>query len=177
MDAVVHASHDAQQWISTLEEQERKRTGIKGLRVDYNKVFGYYIEVAKVYADEIARNFPEYVRKQTLTSGERYITPKLKEMEDIVLRAQERLNELEQQAFARICAIVAAEGPRLLATARALAEIDVYTTLAEVAVRGRYTRPQLYDDTQAADRRRAPPGGRAVARRGVYPQRRGARCR
>jgi DNA mismatch repair protein MutS len=148
MDEVVLASRKAQEWISTLEAKERKRTDIKALRVDYNKVFGYYIEVAKSYADEIARHSPHYVRKQTLTSGERYITPELKEMEDIVLRAQERLNELEQQAFARICATVAAEGPRLLATARALAEIDVYTALAEAAVRGRYTRPQLYDDTR-----------------------------
>jgi DNA mismatch repair protein MutS len=147
MDAVVQASREAQHWISALEAEERARTGIKTLRVDYNKVFGYYIEVAKSYADEIAAHSPHYIRKQTLTSGERYITPKLKEYEDIVLRAKERLNELEQQAFARICRDVAAHGSRLLAMARLLAEIDVYAALAEVAVRGRYTRPVLSDST------------------------------
>src|SRR5690606_6838750 len=139
MDAVVQASYEAQQWISELEVQERERTGIRSLKVDFNKVFGYYIEVPKSYADEINQSSPHYVRKQTLASGERYITPKLKEYEDIVLRAKERLNELEQQAFARICDTVAAQGPRLLATARTLAEIDVYTTLAEVAIHNRYT--------------------------------------
>src|SRR4029079_5026818 len=98
--------------------------------------------------DEIARHSPHYVRKQTLTTGERYITPELKEYEDIVIRAKERLVELEQKTFARICTTVAAEGPRLLKTARALAEVDVYAALAEVAVRGRYVRPALYDDTR-----------------------------
>jgi DNA mismatch repair protein MutS len=148
MDQIILNSHEAQQWISDLEGREQKRTAIKSLRVDYNKVFGYYIEVAKSYADEIAKNSPHYIRKQTLTTGERYITPELKEYEDIVLRAKERLNELEQQAFARVCAAVAAEGARLLATARALAEIDVYAALAEAAVRGRYIRPQIHDDTR-----------------------------
>jgi DNA mismatch repair protein MutS len=148
MDAVVQASYEAQQWISELEVQERERTGIRSLKVDFNKVFGYYIEVPKSYADEINQSSPHYVRKQTLASGERYITPKLKEYEDIVLRAKERLNELEQQAFSRICDTVAAQGPRLLATARALAEIDVYTTLAEVAIHNRYTRPQMFEDTR-----------------------------
>jgi DNA mismatch repair protein MutS len=145
MDAVVAASKDAQQWISDLEAVEQRRTGIKGLRVDYNKVFGYYIEVAKSYADQVPA---DYIRKQTLTSGERYITPTLKKYEEIVENAQQRLVELERRAFAQIVATVAEQGPRLLATARALAETDVYAGLAEAAVRGRYVRPRLYDDTR-----------------------------
>jgi DNA mismatch repair protein MutS len=145
MDAVVRASKDAQQWISDLEAVEQKRTGIKGLRVDYNKVFGYYIEVARSFADQVP---PDYIRKQTLTSGERYITPTLKKYEEIVENAQQRLVELERRAFARVCAEVAVHGLRMLSTARALAMIDVFGGLAEAAVRGRYVRPELFDDTR-----------------------------
>ncbi len=145
MDAVVRASRDAHQWISDLEAVEQKRTGIKGLRVDYNKVFGYYIEVARSFADQVP---DDYIRKQTLTSGERYITPTLKKYEEIVENAQQRLVELERRAFAQICADIATYGPRLLATARALACVDVFAGLAEAAVRGRYVRPELYADTR-----------------------------
>jgi DNA mismatch repair protein MutS len=145
MDLIVEKSLSAQQWINQLEPYEQERSGIKSLRVDYNKVFGYYIEVPRSYAGKVPDN---YVRKQTLVTGERYITPELKEHEDIVLRAKEKLGELELEAFRRICAAVAASGPRLLATAHALAEIDVYATLAEVAVRGRYVRPTLHDDAR-----------------------------
>jgi len=145
MDLIVEKSLSAQLWINQLESYEQERSSIKSLRVDYNKVFGYYIEVPRSYAGKVPDN---YVRKQTLVTGERYITPELKEHEDIVLRAKEKLGELELEAFRRICAAVAAAGPRLLATARALAAIDVYATLAEVAVRGRYVRPTLHDDTR-----------------------------
>jgi DNA mismatch repair protein MutS len=145
MDEIVERTLDAQTWINQLETREQERTGIKSLRVDYNKVFGYYIEVAKSFADRVP---DDYVRKQTLTTGERYITPTLKEYEDVVLRAKERLAELELHAFRQVCATVAAEGLRLLATARALAQIDVYASLAEAAVRGRYVRPSLHHDTR-----------------------------
>jgi len=148
MDAIVEATRDAKRWIEQLEPKERTRLGIKndkGLRVDYNKVFGYYIEVSNSYADRIPA---DYIRKQTVATGERYFTAELKEYETVVLGAQEKLVELEQKAFAKICAAVAAEGARLLATARALAEIDVYAGLAEIAVRGRYVRPALHDDTR-----------------------------
>ncbi len=148
MDAIVHATRDAKGWIEQLEPKERVRLGIKndkGLRVDYNKVFGYYIEVSNSYADRIPA---DYIRKQTVATGERYFTAELKEYETVVLGAQEKLIELEQKAFAKICAAVAAEGARLLAAARALAEIDVYAALAEAAVRGRYVRPTLHDDTR-----------------------------
>ncbi len=145
MDEIVTASKDAQRFINELEPREQKRTGIKHLRVDYNKVFGYYIELPKSYADMVP---PDYIRKQTLTTGERYITDELKRYESIILNAQERLVELERRAFGGICAVVAEAGPRLLATARALAEIDVYAALAEAAVRGGYVRPLLADDNR-----------------------------
>ncbi len=109
MDEVVAASRDAQTWIAKLEEREQKRTGIKSLRVDYNKVFGYYIEVPKSYANDVP---DDYVRKQTLTTGERYFTSELKEYETIVLNAQERLNDLERRAFTGICAQIAEHGMR-----------------------------------------------------------------
>ncbi|GAB4197652.1 MAG: hypothetical protein OHK0022_16150 [Roseiflexaceae bacterium] len=145
MDEVVAASKDAQRFINELEPREQKRTGIKHLRVDYNKVFGYYIELPKSYADMVP---PDYIRKQTLTTGERYITDELKRYESIILNAQERLVELERRAFGAICGIVAEAGPRLLATAQALAQIDVYAALAEAAVRGGYVRPLLAEDNR-----------------------------
>ncbi|KAB8142042.1 DNA mismatch repair protein MutS [Chloroflexia bacterium SDU3-3] len=145
MDEVVKAARTAQQYISNLEAREQQKTGIKSLRVGYNQVFGYYIEVAKSYAGDVPA---DYIRKQTLSTGERYYTSELKEFENIVITAQERLNDLERQAFARVCAIAAEAGERLLATARALAEIDVYLALAEVAARGGYTRPLLAEDSR-----------------------------
>jgi DNA mismatch repair protein MutS len=145
IDQVVAASRDAQRWISELEPKERERTGIKSLRVDYNRVFGYYIEVPKTYADQVPKH---YIRKQTLTTGERYFTDELKRYEEIVEQAQQRLIDLERRAFARICDVVTSAGSRLLRTARMIATIDVFAALAEAAVRGRYVRPELYDDTR-----------------------------
>lgn len=142
MDAVVAASRDAQQWITDLERSEQQRTGIKSLKVDYNKVFGYYIEVSRAHSAVVP---PEYIRKQTLSTGERFYTDELKRYEDIVTHAQERLNELERTAFAQIVATVAGHGPRLIAIARDIAQLDVTTALADVAVRNRYVRPQLVD--------------------------------
>lgn len=144
MDDIIERSLSAQTWINELEPIEQERTGIKSLRVGYNKVFGYYIEVARTFADKVPS---DYIRKQTLTTGERYITPALKEHEDVVLRAKEKLNELEIDVFRRICTAVASHGQRLLGTARALAAIDVYAALGEAAVRGRYIRPTLNDST------------------------------
>ncbi|MGQ9547908.1 MAG: DNA mismatch repair protein MutS [Roseiflexus sp.] len=145
IDQVVAASRDAQRWIAELEPKERERTGIKSLRVDYNRVFGYYIEVPKTYADQVPQH---YIRKQTLTTGERYFTDELKRYEEIVEQAQQRLIELERRAFARICDVVTGAGARLLRMARMIATIDVFAALAEAAVRGRYVRPELYDDTR-----------------------------
>ena len=144
IDEIVAATRDATTWINELEAKEQERTGIKTLKVSYNKVFGYYIEVSKATAD--AKIPDDYIRRQTLVNAERYITPELKEYESIILNASEVLNERERMIFKHLCREVAQCGPRLLALSRAIAELDVYATLAEVAVRQRYTRPVLSDD-------------------------------
>lgn len=144
IDQVVRASRDAQQYINTLEAREREKTGIKSLKVDYNKVFGYYIEVSRAYSNQVPSH---YERKQTLVNNERYITMELKEYESIILNAQQRLIEYEREAFTTICNEINRHSEELRATAQALARLDVIASLAEVAARGQYTRPQLNSDT------------------------------
>ncbi len=141
LDHITTAARDARRWVADLERSERARTGIGNLRVGYNKVFGYYLEVTN---SQLSRVPAEYIRKQTLTTGERYITPDLKEYEALILNAQERSARLEQELFARLRAEIAeryAEG--ILRAARALAELDVVLSLAEVAARLGYCRPEL----------------------------------
>jgi DNA mismatch repair protein MutS len=145
LDSVVAASRDAKRWVASLEQTERKRTGIKSLKVGYNKVFGYYIEVTKANLDAVPE---EYVRKQTLVNSERYIVPELKEYESLILNAQERILDIETRLFRQVCDQVAAGAERLLSTARALAHLDVYAALAEVAIRNNYVRPVLTDDDE-----------------------------
>ncbi|NJO04566.1 MAG: DNA mismatch repair protein MutS [Chloroflexaceae bacterium] len=145
MDQVIQASRDAQEYINNLEARERERTGIKSLKVDYNKVFGYFIEVSRSVADQVPSH---YERKQTLVGAERYITLELKEYESIVQNAQQRLVELERDVFARLCAELNQHSARLRATAQLLAYLDVYAALGEAAVRGRYNRPTLNEGTQ-----------------------------
>ncbi len=142
LDNIASAAKNAKDWVANLERKERERTGVKSLKVGYNKVFGYYIEVTTPNIPQVPQ---EYIRKQTLTNAERYITPDLKEYESLILNAEERITELETTLFKEICAQIASAASRLLATARALAEIDVYAALAEVAMRYRYVRPQLND--------------------------------
>ncbi len=142
LDSVATASRDAKRWVANLEQTERKRTGIKSLKVGYNKVFGYYIEVTKA---NLAAVPEEYIRKQTLVNAERYITPELKEYESLILNAQERILDIEARLFRQVCDQVAAAAERLLSTARALARLDVYVALAEVAIRNNYVRPVLTD--------------------------------
>jgi DNA mismatch repair protein MutS len=137
---IAAASREAREWIAGLEDKERARTGIKTLKVGYNKVFGYYIEVSKAQD----KNVPdEYIRKQTLVNAERYITPELKEYEAIVLGAQERMAEVEARLYKEVLLQIGAAADRLLATADAVARLDVCASLAEVAVRNRYVRPAL----------------------------------
>ncbi len=140
LDTVLEAAREAKDWVARLERTERQRTGIKSLKVGYNKVFGYYIEVTKANLEAVPE---DYIRKQTLVNAERYITPELKEKESLILNAEERRNELERQIYLQVCEQVAAAAPRMLATARALAEVDVFAGLAEVAQRNRYVRPTL----------------------------------
>jgi DNA mismatch repair protein MutS len=143
LDGINAASRHAREWIAGLEKVERDRTGIKTLKVSYNKVFGYYIEISR---GQSANAPADYIRKQTLVNAERYITPELKEYETLVLNADERVLEIETRLFKAVCAEIAACAGRLLATARALAHVDVYASLAEVAVRHNYHRPCLEPD-------------------------------
>jgi DNA mismatch repair protein MutS len=145
MDQVIAATRDAQDWINSLEARERESTGIKSLKVDYNKVFGYYIEISRAQSEQAPKH---YERKQTLVSAERFITAELKEYENIVLTAQQRLVELEREAFVRVCSEVTQYGERLRKAAQTVARLDVFAALAEAAVKGRYTRPLLSESTR-----------------------------
>ncbi len=143
LDSVIASSAHAREWISKLEEVERERTGIKTLKVGYNKVFGYYIEISRGAAHHAPA---EYIRKQTLVNAERFITPEMKEYEALVLNAEERIREIENRLFQEVCTQVANAAPKLLASAAALAELDTLTSLTEAAAIGDYCRPQLTED-------------------------------
>ncbi len=140
LDGVIEASRHAREWIANLESVERERTGIRTLKVGYNKVFGYYIEISRGAADKAPDS---YIRKQTLVNAERFITPEMKEYETLVLNAEERIREIELRLFREVCGDLARATTRLLDTARALAELDVLTGLAEAAALGNYCRPEI----------------------------------
>jgi DNA mismatch repair protein MutS len=142
LDQLRHDSKDGQDWIASLEESERKRTGIRNLKVGFNNVFGYYIEISKSYMKQVP---PEYERKQTIANGERFVTPELKEKERVVLTAQERSYDLEYQAFLRVRDEVAEHGGRIRGIAQAMAGIDAINSFSEVAVSSRYSRPEVND--------------------------------
>ncbi|HPZ08319.1 MAG TPA: DNA mismatch repair protein MutS [Candidatus Eremiobacteraeota bacterium] len=137
--------YDGKKWIARLESQERERTGIKSLKVRYNKVFGYFIEITRANLHLVPDN---YIRKQTLSTGERFITPELKDYEVRVLGAGERLKELEYELFCNIRNQIAAFSDEVLTTADAIAIIDVLSTLAEVAVNNNYVKPEVNRNTK-----------------------------
>ena len=143
LDGVLENSRHAREWIADLESVEKERTGIKSLKVGYNKVFGYYIEVTRKNTAKVP---DEYIRKQTLVNSERYITPEMKEYESMVLNAEERIREIEARLFREVCANLAGSAPRLLSTARAIAQLDVFASLAEAAVSGDYVCPEIVAD-------------------------------
>ncbi|GAB4474342.1 MAG: DNA mismatch repair protein MutS [Anaerolineales bacterium] len=143
LDDIIEKSQSAREWIANLENVERERTGIKSLKVGYNKVFGYYIEVTHANREMVPQN---YLRKQTLVNAERYITPELKEYEALVLNAEERIREIEEKLFRELCHTIVLGKERLLETARYLAELDVVSSLAEVAVQNGYVCPQVEDE-------------------------------
>jgi DNA mismatch repair protein MutS len=143
LDELRTLSRDAKDWIARYQARESERTGIPSLKVSYNRVFGYYIEITNVHRAKVP---PEYVRKQTLTSAERYVTPELSEHEDRVLHADERARDLEHRRFLEIRDTVASRTPALQAVAEALAECDVLASLAEVAAARGYARPEMTDD-------------------------------
>lgn len=143
LDGVVERSRHAREWIANLESVERSRTGIKSLKVGYNKVFGYYIEVTRANAEAVP---DEYIRKQTLVNAERYITPEMKEYETLVLNAEERIHELEVRLFKEICTQLALSASVMLATAQVIAQFDVLAALAEAAALNGYTRPHVVSE-------------------------------
>jgi DNA mismatch repair protein MutS len=146
LDTLTDAARNGRQWVAELERKERERSGISTLRVGYNKVFGYYLEVTN---SQLSRVPQDYIRKQTLSTGERFITPDLKEYEALILNAQEKSVKLEQELFAALRADIAAQwGEPVLRTARALAELDTLLALGEVAARRNYCRPTL-DESDA----------------------------
>jgi DNA mismatch repair protein MutS len=141
LDTLIDAASNGRQWVADLERKERERSGIATLRVGYNKVFGYYLEVSN---SQLSRVPEDYIRKQTLTTGERFITPDLKEYEALILNAREKSVKLEQELFAALRAEVAARwGEMVLRTARGLAELDTLLALGDVAARRDYCCPTL----------------------------------
>jgi len=140
LDNLRRVSRNAKQYLADLEKQEREKTGIKSLKIGFNNIFGYYLEVSKSNLGQVPER---YIRKQTLVNGERFFTPELKEYESMILNAKERIIELEESLFRRVCRQVATAGERILASARAIAHVDVLAGLAEVAVRHNYVRPEL----------------------------------
>ncbi len=140
LDAIITASAQSREYINSLETVERERTGIKSLKVGYNKVFGYYIEVTRSNSDSV----PDYyIRKQTLVNAERYITPEMKEAEVRLLNAEEEIHALEVRLYRDLLAYIAGYRDALMQTAHALARLDVCAALAEVAARNGYVRPIL----------------------------------
>ena len=142
IDELKSASSSARQYIAGLEQRERERTGIRNLRVGYNQVFGYYIEVTKSQTSSVPE---DYIRRQTLTNAERYIVPELKEYESLVLNARERLAEAEDATYRRVCAQVAESAALVLRVAAAMAELDVFAGLAQAAADNGYVRPVVDD--------------------------------
>ena len=140
IDRLRNAKTEGKSWLARLEAEEREKTGIKNLKIKFNKVFGYYLEVTNSYKNMV----PDYyMRKQTLTNAERYITPELKELEDTILGAEDKLVALEYQLFDEIRARVGDEVLRIQNTAKAVAAVDVFASLALVAERNGYVRPQI----------------------------------
>ena len=140
LDELIASIRDSRRWIASLEARERERTGIPRLKVGFNTVFGYYIEIGKSKANLVP---PDYTRKQTLVSAERFITPELKEHEARILSAEERIEEMERSIYADVLRQIGVYYLVLMATARAIASLDVLLSFSEVAARQGYTRPRL----------------------------------
>ncbi|HRK91205.1 MAG TPA: DNA mismatch repair protein MutS [Anaerolineales bacterium] len=145
LDGVMDASKHAREWIANLESVEREKTGIKTLKVGYNKVFGYYIEISRGAADKAPEH---YIRKQTLVNAERFITPEMKEYETLVLNAEERIKEIETRLFKEVCAELSKAANKILSTARAIAQLDVLSALGEVAALNGYAKPQVHEGSE-----------------------------
>jgi len=169
LDAILASSKHARDWISGLESSERQRTGIKTLKVGFNKVFGYYIEISRGMADHAPEN---YIRKQTLVNNERFITPELKEYESLVLNAEAQIHDVELRVYKQVCSQLASSASELLNAARAIASLDCLLSFGSVAALNKYTRPQLNANKGPEDHRWTSSGRRAHAQRNpLHPQR------
>lgn len=140
VDELRKAKTEGKNWLADLEREDRERTGIKNLRIRYNKVFGYYFEVTNSYKDLVPE---DYIRKQTLANAERYTTPRLKELEDMILNAEDKLYSLEYDIFCEVRDKIASQIERIQQTAKAVANLDVFASLSYVAEQNHYVRPAL----------------------------------
>ncbi|MCR2021987.1 DNA mismatch repair protein MutS, partial [Blautia pseudococcoides] len=140
VDHFREAKTKGKSWLAELEAQEREKTGIRNLKIKYNKVFGYYLEVTNSFKDMVPDH---YTRKQTLTNAERYITPRLKELEDMILGAEDKLYALEYELFVNVRNTISREVERIQRTAKAIAKLDTYISLALVASRNNFVRPKI----------------------------------
>lgn len=135
---------NAEEILESIQERERERTGIKSLKIRFNKVFGYYIEITQMHLEKVPS---DYIRKQTLSNAERYITPELKEYETKILSAQEKLSELEYEKFKEVCATLLIQTKPIYQLAKEIAELDFFVTLAQVAKENGYVKPILVEDS------------------------------
>lgn len=140
IDILRHAKTEGKDWLAKLEEEDRERTGIKNLKIRYNKVFGYYYEVTNSFKNQVPE---DYIRKQTLANAERYTNARLKELEDTILNAEDKLYGLEYDMFCKIRDAIAGEMERIQRTAKAIARLDVFASFSAVAERNRYVRPAI----------------------------------
>lgn len=140
IDSFRQAKTEGKNWLAALENEDRERTGIRNLRIKYNKVFGYYFEVTNSYRELVP---DDYIRKQTLANAERYTTPRLKELEDTILNAEDKLYSLEYEVFCKVRDTIGAQVERIQRTAKAVAALDVFSSLSLVAENNRYIRPKI----------------------------------
>lgn len=144
LDDLRTVSTSGKQWIADLQSKEREKTGIQSLKIGFNKVFGYYIEVTKANQAQVPE---DYIRKQTLVNAERYITPDLKEFEEKILTADERIREIESEIYFELCSTILAESRSLQANAQILNRLDVLSTFAHIAVANEYSKPDMVKGT------------------------------
>ena len=142
LDNLLLRTNDSREWIANLESSEKKRTGIKTLKVDYNKIYGYYIEISKSYVDQVP---DEYIRKQTLVNAERYITPELKEYESQVLNAEERIRDLENRLFNQVCSTLAKSAKNILHLSNSISSLDVLLSFGQIASENNYCKPEIHN--------------------------------
>lgn len=165
LDELKLASRDSKLWIASLENKERERTGIKSLKVGFNRVFGYYIEITNTYKDMVPDN---YIRKQTLVSAERYITSEMKEVESKVLNAEVKINELEYKIFTELRIRLNERADSLQKAGRAIAECDVLASFAESSIKLNYTRPEIDEGDEIVIKKGRHPVIETMIKDGVF---------